>query len=98
MRISDWSSDVCSSELHLGHLRRIDAVVDLATLGIGDAHVAQRVVQPLASDEPGDAIAAVAEPDSGAHQPHLLPLGKDDDSRLLDTASASCREKKRHSV
>src|SRR3546814_10878139 len=73
----------CALPIYLGHMRRIDAVVDLETLGIGDAHVAQLVVQPLASDEHGDAIAAVAELDRGAQHHLLLALGKDDALRIL---------------
>src|SRR3546814_3457897 len=46
---------------HLGHVRRIDAVVDLEALGIGDAHIEQLVVQPLAPDEHRDAIARSEE-------------------------------------
>src|SRR3546814_1419019 len=46
---------------HLGHVRRIDAVVDLEALCIGDAHIAQLVVPPLAPDEHRDAIARSEE-------------------------------------
>src|SRR3546814_9698579 len=46
MRISDWSSDVCSSDLHLTHqenYRNMDGL-----LGLGDALVAtpQRAAEP----------------------------------------------------
>src|SRR3546814_9958126 len=85
MRISDWSSDVCSSDL-------------LETLGIGDAHVAQLVVQPLASDEHGDAIAAVAELDRGAQHHLLLALGKDDALRILARRLIGERQHRRRRI
>src|SRR3546814_11452785 len=50
MRISDWSSDVCSSDLslflHRGHRLEDGARLHLVDLGIGDAEAATAMTEP----------------------------------------------------
>src|SRR3546814_17379887 len=46
---------------HLRHMRRIDAVVDLEALRVGDAHRAQLFVQSPAHDEHRDSVPTVAQ-------------------------------------
>src|SRR3546814_6385741 len=64
MRISDWSSDVCSSDLHAGHHRGDGHVRG------GDARTAEAVEGDAAG---GDVVAGV----EGGHAPEVAALGAD---------------------
>src|SRR3546814_14227151 len=75
MRISDWSSDVCSSDLH-------DVVADLRTLDEADADNRQRLERLVARDreDPDARLVLVAafrgqrdvDDELDAHDPALL--------------------------
>jgi hypothetical protein len=65
-----------------GHMRRIDAVVQLEAFGIGDAQRAQLVVQPSRGRRAPGAVAAVAELDRRAQHDFFFALGKDDALRI----------------
>src|SRR3546814_14766775 len=67
MRISDWSSDVCSSDLCTGGLERVEAGLLLPFVRAGDgAHVEQpglirAVVDAALADRPrADPVAVIA--------------------------------------
>src|SRR3546814_6891437 len=64
MRISDWSSDVCSSDLRLAHRQ------DAALVGVEGLTAAQRLGGGVA-DEARGRLVALAEPHR--HQPRLAP-------------------------
>src|SRR3546814_2280410 len=77
MRISDWSSDVCSSDVAGGH-----RLADLApSAGIGEAGVAQHLAQCGIGEQPGEEVlcpdALVSERAGGA-------LGGDDRPARLE--------------
>src|SRR3546814_3535451 len=79
MRISDWSSDVCSSDLHDQFLRTIDAAV-------GRHRPFKRVgIAPQAAREEHARPTRHAGQDSRA--------GEEDDIMLLPIGRASCRER-----
>src|SRR3546814_9196170 len=75
MRISDWSSDVCSSDLHAGevddHLLEVQqylqaALADLRLIGrVGG--VPARILQHVALDDAGQEGAVVAHADHRVH-------------------------------
>src|SRR3546814_17772779 len=62
MRISDWSSDVCSSDLAVGELDLVDLRLDVVPL-----HVAQRIDLDLVVE-----VADVADDRAVLHRPHVL--------------------------
>src|SRR3546814_12052360 len=57
MRISDWSSDVCSSDLHLARELGLNGTMRVAIQGFGNA--GQHIARLLAAD--GHAIVAVSD-------------------------------------
>src|SRR3546814_8958557 len=77
MRISDWSSDVCSSDLRLQSLRRQDVgqlavlVADQrdegAAIGVVFEPLHRRGHVELATLEVDDAVAALMPPAASAH-------------------------------
>src|SRR3546814_11001629 len=78
MRISDWSSDVCSSDLHRFRVRRADRHLDAHRIDrlpedVGDA---ERIVPECVAQRPHRRLGAVAAAYVGAHadlQNHALP-------------------------
>src|SRR3546814_2808237 len=81
MRISDWSSDVCSSDLHaqrggdIGLAARARAVeddVDVRNLVRMGEHVAVRLADPVDRAAPGAAIAGGAIVGGGILMEHAV--------------------------
>src|SRR3546814_1596457 len=75
MRISDWSSDVCSSDLFIVRLNILQQQFDHAVLEIGQ----DVEVRKLADAKPGnaclhDGMSAVAPEASLRPMDHLLPV------------------------
>src|SRR3546814_13268210 len=83
MRISDWSSDVCSSDLCAGHLDRHARAG--AMLAAGPARVDQPTIDPTPGNTPAQKItvdAGMARHEGGAKASRECALGR-----------ASCRER-----
>src|SRR3546814_9163407 len=79
MRISDWSSDVCSSDLYGVHLR--ERISPLMT-GVGPVEAAVTLTRTLAELQRRD------------NQPDLVvSLGSAGSARLEQIGRASCRER-----
>src|SRR3546814_7287479 len=75
MRISDWSSDVCSSDLFIVRLNILQQQFDHAVLEIGQ----DVEVRKLADAKPGnaclhDGMSSVAPESSLRPMDHLLPV------------------------
>src|SRR3546814_15501071 len=101
MRISDWSSDVCSSDLRLLELRGVDLARIEAAGEISE--LLGRVVLAVA-ETLGDDMEAVDEPPGEAARERLEPrVAKHVEQRrhhhfhrcagLLELGRASCRER-----
>src|SRR3546814_1873405 len=74
MRISDWSSDVCSSDLPNAAERRSATAVGSRPAGFRPAHAPQWREAHASEVSPGDAVAAErSEPDKGRREG--APLG-----------------------
>src|SRR3546814_20995003 len=71
MRISDWSSDVCSSDLNQGQFQRIESLAALAICLFGD------IYGPMAniSDKEKDFWLSLPPPDRRWAQKTSFPVG-----------------------
>src|SRR3546814_20320838 len=89
MRISDWSSDVCSSDLDVRALAGDDGVADRQALRRQD--VALLAVRVLDERDEGAAVGIVLQPrDLGRHV-ELAPLEVDDAVEPLVAAATAPR-------
>src|SRR3546814_4194274 len=79
-------------------MRRIDAVVDLEALRVGDAHRAQLFVQSLAPDEHRDSVTTVAKLNRGAQHDFLFAFGEDDALGIVARGFIGERENRRGRV
>src|SRR3546814_15254350 len=104
MRISDWSSDVCSSDLCTGGLERVEAGLLLPFVREGDgAHVEQQgliravVDAALADRHRADRVAVIAVLKDEDTVTILADVGESAERHLerdLDEIDrASCRER-----
>src|SRR3546814_1344363 len=102
MRISDWSSDVCSSDLFLPHraVHRVDIIVEIA-LVLGDdraAHDRQRVDGEMRIDAEFDEVVLR---DEAAHL-EILIRSEEHTSELQSLMRISyavfCLQKKIHTI
>src|SRR3546814_16695815 len=94
MRISDWSSDVCSSDLR--HLRRERAVVEkhVATVDPLDPQMASDQESGMAGavdEQPGGDVAKFARADRGDAAP---PVAQYVDDMVRDMAHAQRSEER----
>src|SRR3546814_11819888 len=95
MRISDWSSDVCSSDL----LRLVDDGADMAALGHRVAHL--RAVEHRLDDADRLALAALVDEDAGRGDTalagvdeHALPRRRRSEERRVGKEGVStCRSR-----
>src|SRR3546814_12383856 len=67
MRISDWSSDVCSSDLALARVHQVEALVDLVQRqDVGDHRVDLDLAIHVPVDDLGHVCAAPGAAEGGA--------------------------------
>src|SRR3546814_14993041 len=95
MRISDWSSDVCSSDLRIGR-RKGPAIVGIS--GLEQDRVPLRHAIEIQGTANTEEFALVIELMEGSRlQEHAALLVADDRARLLavphSNGRASCRER-----
>src|SRR3546814_4342700 len=88
MRISDWSSDVCSSDLNLFDLQGKVAVVTGSSRGIGRAialRLAQHCAKLVISSRKAEACETVAE--------EIKANGRSDERRGGKECGRTCRSR-----
>src|SRR3546814_14166534 len=90
MRISDWSSDVCSSDLHIGkHDLAIGVVLHLLVRLVADAHRPHPAIAVerlrLIFDQPSFAADAVER--------LAMPSGRSDERRVGKACGSTCRSR-----
>src|SRR3546814_18252326 len=92
MRISDWSSDVCSSDLLADTIERLGRgkpdEIDPLLLGVGDFALRAGHVRPVAPVEAFDRLRALAN--GGAHAIHR---GRSDARRVGKGCVSTCRSR-----
>src|SRR3546814_4483348 len=84
MRISDWSSDVCSSDLPMSKRNYLLAGVAVIVLVLGVWWFAGSGTAPEPSLQPAEA---------GKAAPGILPVDRKQAARLGKIGRASCRER-----
>src|SRR3546814_20169819 len=93
MRISDWSSDVCSSDLDVAGAQIDTIVVDFASLAsvraCGDEAVSRFAKIDLLINNAGVMACALSQTEDGFE----MPLGPNPLGHSLQTGKASCRER-----
>src|SRR3546814_2553237 len=89
MRISDWSSDVCSSDLCLASTAAVEA--KQAEIEQLRADIREFAVQAFVHPPADDALAALdsSDPGEAAEKRALLELQNTNDADLLDRLSAA---------
>src|SRR3546814_16149250 len=98
MRISDWSSDVCSSDLKLedGHIEDAEAFVfRVAANLLADRgrRMATRGGAPLPLEGSEAMVSGVARECVEDRSPERVLLGQDALQQVLEIGRASCRER-----
>src|SRR3546814_15035008 len=95
MRISDWSSDVCSSDLYAlvwqppkGELKRYPNLKAIFSVGAGIDHLASDPDLP-----PGIPIVRMVEPGLTAGMSEYVVLAVLSHHRFMQIGRASCRER-----
>src|SRR3546814_18695685 len=99
MRISDWSSDVCSSDLVAQGLGQRGLEI---LLGAGQQHPVLRPLRPGQRRHDGRQVERQAVGEIGIRRtlraPHALRLGRSEESRVGKECVSACRSRRATSL